>query len=99
MGSTGDSPVPVGDSPTGRSRRLLSKGPSLLPPGALPVPSGESPGGTGLWPVLPRSGFPERLSAEKHGRGSLERPVLASGVSFGCFLIGTLQTKEVISST
>jgi hypothetical protein len=51
MGSTGDSPVPVGDSPTGRSRRLLSKGPSLLPPGALPAPPGESPGGTGQWPV------------------------------------------------
>src|SRR6266571_9034018 len=62
MGSTGDSPVPVGDSPTGRARRLLSKGPSLFPPGALPVPPGESPGGTGQWPVLPRNGSPDTLS-------------------------------------
>src|SRR5438445_7145502 len=55
MGSTGDPPVPVGDSPTGRSRRLLPKGPSLLGSGAIPVPSGESPGGTGQWPVLPKN--------------------------------------------
>ncbi len=62
MGSTGDSPVPAGDSPTGRSRQLHSKGPSLLPRGALPIPPGESPGGTGQWLVLPRNGFPDTLS-------------------------------------
>src|SRR5712692_7318861 len=49
--STGDPPVPVGDSPTGRARRPLAKGPSLLGSGALPVPPGESPGGTGQWPT------------------------------------------------
>jgi hypothetical protein len=64
MGSTGDSPVPVGDSPTGRSKRLLAKGLSLLPPGALPVPPGESPGGAGQWPVLPQNEFPATLSAD-----------------------------------
>ena len=36
MGSTGDPPVPVGDPPTGRARRLLAKDPLLLAPGALP---------------------------------------------------------------
>src|SRR6266568_5160937 len=51
MGSTGDSPVPVGDSPTGRSRRLSAKGRSLLGSGAIPVPPGESQGGTGQWPT------------------------------------------------
>src|SRR5207245_1864761 len=50
-GSTGDSPVPVGDSPTGRSKRLPAKRQSLLPSGALPVPHGESPGGTGHRPT------------------------------------------------
>jgi len=46
MGSTGDPPVPVGDSPTGRSRRPLPQGPSLLGSGAIPVPPGGLPGGT-----------------------------------------------------
>ena len=51
LDSTGDPPVPVGDSPTGRARRLLSKGSSLLLPATLPVPPGGSPGGTGQWPT------------------------------------------------
>src|SRR6266571_1469457 len=51
MGSTGDPPVPVGDPPTGRARRPLPQGPSLLGSGALPVPPGESPGETGQWPT------------------------------------------------
>ena len=50
-GSTGDPPVPVGDSPNGRARPPLPKGLSLLVPGALPVPPGESPGETGQWPT------------------------------------------------
>jgi hypothetical protein len=33
-----------------------------LIPGALPVPPGESPGGTGQWPVLPQYEFPDTLS-------------------------------------
>src|SRR6266436_7247530 len=51
MGSTGDPPVPVGDPPTGRARRFLSIGAPLLVPGSVPVPPGESPGGTGRWPT------------------------------------------------
>jgi len=43
MGSTGDSPVPVGDPPTGRARRPLRRAPSLLAPAAFHVPRGESP--------------------------------------------------------
>jgi hypothetical protein len=61
MGSTGDSPVPVGDPPTGRARRLLPSGASLLTPGAVRVPPGESPTGTGQWPVLPKHEFPDTL--------------------------------------
>jgi hypothetical protein len=60
MGSTGDPPVPVGDPPTGRAKPLLPRGASLLAPGALPVPPGESPGGTGQWPVLPKTIFRTR---------------------------------------
>src|SRR6266568_1655889 len=55
MGSTGDPPVPVGDSPTGRSRRPLPQDRSFLGSRAIPVPPGESPGGTGQWPVLPKT--------------------------------------------
>jgi len=67
MGSTGDPPVPVGDSPTGRARRPPLKGPSLFGSGAIPVPPGESPGGTGQWPVLPKNEFPDTLSATRMG--------------------------------
>src|SRR5258708_1024789 len=63
MGSAGDPPVPVGDSPTGRPRRSLTKHLSLLARGAPSVPPGESPGGTGQWPVLPKTNF--RTRSEK----------------------------------
>ena len=53
MGSTGDSPVPVGDPPTGTSLTAPSNRSSSLAGDALFVPSGESPDGTGQWPVLP----------------------------------------------
>jgi len=52
MGSTGDSPVPVGDPPTGTSQAGPSIRPSALAGDARPIPSGESPDGTGQWPVL-----------------------------------------------
>ena len=61
MGSTGDPPVPVGDSPTGRARRSLPIRRSLSASGALPVPPGESPGDTGQSPELPISKFPGTL--------------------------------------
>src|SRR5258708_14823562 len=54
MGSTGDPPVPVGDSPTGRSRRPLPQDPSFLGLGAIPVPCGGS-SDEGQWPVLSKS--------------------------------------------
>src|SRR5881397_557148 len=52
-GGTGDSPVPVGDPPTGTT--LVSDLPTAPPRDGVdsPVPPGESPGGTGQWPVLP----------------------------------------------
>ena len=61
MGSAGDSPAPVGDTPTGTVERIVSRRPSLLPGTVAPVPSGESPDGTGESPVLPRSEFSDRL--------------------------------------
>ena len=46
---TGDSPVPVGDSPTGMTRGGLRKGLYLLLPSrAAVIPSGESPIGVNL---------------------------------------------------
>ena len=47
MGGTGDSPVPVGDPPTGMGEALATKPASGLAKDALAVPSGESPDGTG----------------------------------------------------
>ena len=54
MGGTGDPPVPVGDSPTGTSKAGPRNRPPSFVGGALSIPSGESPDGTGQWPVLPR---------------------------------------------
>jgi len=61
MGGTGDPPVPVGDPPTGTSKAAARNWPPGLAGDALPVPSGESPDGTGQWPVLPRAQFPNTL--------------------------------------
>src|SRR5437867_11902590 len=58
MGSVGDPPVPVGDPPTGTSKAEPSRRLSLFAADALPIPSGESPDGTGQWPVLPKTQFP-----------------------------------------
>ena len=58
MGSTGDPPVPVGDSPTGRDAASAGKAASGLVGSVAAVPSGESPDGTGQWPVLPKTDFP-----------------------------------------
>ena len=54
MGGMGDPPVPVGDSPTGTSKAAPRNRPPSFVGGALSIPSGESPDGTGQWPVLPR---------------------------------------------
>src|SRR5438034_6038133 len=59
MGSAGDSPAPVDDSPTGTAETYLVKRPASLARTVAPVPSGESPDGTGGSPVLP---------GERHGR-------------------------------
>ena len=44
MGSTGDSPVPVGDPPTGMEAAKAIKSAPRLVPNAPDLPSGESPG-------------------------------------------------------
>src|SRR5881296_2511482 len=78
MGSMGDSPVPVGDPPTGTSKAEPSRRLSLFAADALPIPSGESPDGTGQWPVLPKTQFPNTLSAifrcKPSGLPRFERP-------------------------
>src|SRR5438093_12161923 len=71
MGSTGDPPVPVGDPPTGTSKAEPSRRLSLFAADALPIPSGESPDGTGQWPVLPKTQFPNTLLAFQAAAGRL----------------------------
>ena len=61
MGGTGDPPVPVGDPPSGTSLAAPGIKPSPVAGDALPVPSGESPDGTGQWPVLPKIEFSDTL--------------------------------------
>src|SRR5881628_2708236 len=85
MGSTGDPPVPVGDPPTGTSKAEPSRRLSLFAAEAHPIPSGESPDGTGQWPVLPKTQFPNTLS----GRGrtvapARAKPIASSQRTAGC---------------
>src|SRR6266542_5482108 len=90
MGGAGDPPVPVGDSPTGTSASNAAKRPSTSPRTVAPVLSGESPDGTGQWPVLPKTQFSNtlrgvfilvpfpRLVAEPLIRGPARRPSIPS---------------------
>src|SRR5206468_4604358 len=71
MGSTGDPPVPVGDPPTGTSKAEPSRRLSLFAADALPIPSGESPDGTGQWPVPPKTQFPNTLLEHVLKMGSM----------------------------
>src|SRR5207249_5072860 len=60
IGSAGGSPAPVGDPPTGTAESNLGKRPSPLARTVTPIPSGESPDGTGGSPVLPKTIFQTR---------------------------------------
>ena len=53
MGSTADPAVPSGHWPDGTGRMLALGTDVGKSSGAFPVPSGESPLGTGQWPVPP----------------------------------------------
>src|SRR5205814_10492516 len=57
-----DPPAPVGDPPTGTAARNVAKRRSPLARTVAPVPSGESPDGTGGSPVLPANHFSNTLS-------------------------------------
>jgi len=57
MGGAGDSPAPVGDPPTGASASNAANKLRPLAWAIAPVPSGESPDGTGESPVLPTNPF------------------------------------------
>ena len=61
MVGLGDSPAPVGDAPTGMRAVPAVKSASGLALGALAVPSGGSPDGTGGSPVLPKKDLPNTL--------------------------------------
>src|SRR5207244_7697964 len=72
LGSAGDSPAPVGDPPTGTAESNLGKSASLLARTVAPIPSGESPDGTGGSPVLPKTIFQTR---SKMNRGANKFPI------------------------
>src|SRR6266511_3908907 len=55
MGSAGASPAPVGDPPTGIAEATETNPPRELLGDVFPVPSGESPDGTGWSTVLPNT--------------------------------------------
>ena len=84
MGSSGDSPAPVGDPPTGMAEACLVKRPASLARTVTPVPSGGSPDGTGGSPVLPSGcdGFTARELVVMVGAlallAALAVPVLAN---------------------
>src|SRR5213594_4713989 len=48
-----------------RARLSPSRRLSLFAADALPIPSGESPDGTGQWPVLPKTQFPNTHHASR----------------------------------
>ncbi len=58
--SAGDSPAPVGAPPSGTAESSLGKSPSPSARTFGPIPSGESPDGTGGSPVLPNTIFQTR---------------------------------------
>src|SRR5437867_9710716 len=66
MGGAGDSPAPVGDPPTGTAASNVAKRPCSLARTVAPVPSGESPDGTGGSPVLPANHFSNMLCGQIH---------------------------------
>ena len=57
----GDPPAAVGDPPTAIAASNVAKRLRLLPRNVAPVPSGESPDGTGGSPVLPANHFSNTL--------------------------------------
>src|SRR5213593_868108 len=63
MGGAGDPPAPVGDPPTGTAASNIAMRRSPLARTVAPVPSGESPDGTGGSPVLPANHISNTLLA------------------------------------
>ena len=61
-GGAGDPPASVGDPPTETAASQVAKRPCPLAQTVAPVPSGESPDGTGGSPVLPANHFSNTLS-------------------------------------
>src|SRR5882724_8374537 len=70
MGGAGDPPAPVDDPPTGTAASNVAKRPNPLTRSFAPVPSGESPDGTGGSPVLPANHF-SNMRLEKTGAPTL----------------------------
>jgi len=79
MGGAGGPPAPVGDPPTGTAASNVAKSPCPLARTVAPVPSGESPDGTGGSPVLPANYFQTRSAGNNKPRCALLSWKSASG--------------------
>src|SRR5262249_4951906 len=62
MGGAGDPPTSVGDPPTGTSASNATGRPTPIAATCPPLPSSESPDGTGESPVLPKPHFSKAFS-------------------------------------
>src|ERR1017187_6184235 len=102
MGGTGDPPVPVGDSPTGRPGLSMTLWPEFRARTPFSIPSGGSPDGTGQRPVLPipviRTGFLRRyiVWTLKRPEGLAPRAVSRCSPIEGCEHFGLLSRRPCL---
>src|SRR5262249_38929797 len=73
VGGAGDSPAPLGDSPSGTGSTPGCNKEVSVQAVLLPVPSGGSPNGTGESPVLPNDGRPLTPTPPPDGGKGAER--------------------------
>src|SRR6266568_6296877 len=80
-GGAGDPPATRGDPPSGEEK--------VFPCGWNTIPPGGSPGGTGQWPVLPRSNC---LSSSLNAISSSYNESLRASSTRGCWLVGPINS-------
>src|SRR3989454_10927907 len=80
IGSAGGSPAPVGDPPTGTAESNLGKRPYPLARTVTPIPSGESPDGTGGAPVPPKTDF-SKSPKKREGQAGFFPSALTAAVN------------------
>jgi hypothetical protein len=88
MGGAGDPPASVGDTPSRTGASNVEKRSCPLAWTVAPVPSGESPDGTGGSPVLPANHFSETLSVPIPGIFHAHHVALKNGLSTSVTEVG-----------